>query len=135
MCAKKMLWKVLIVDDDFLNRKLILDILKNHAQCDVAVNGYEAIEAYNLSIRENKYYDVILLDIAMPDLDGIAVLHKIRENEARSGIKLGEGVPIIMTTAYVDPVVDAFNKGCDDYIVTPIDPEGLINKIKEKVRK
>jgi len=129
------MWKILVVDDDFVSRKLMLEILKDKAKCDVAATGREAIEAYNVSIRENDIYDLILLDISMPDIEGLEVLKKIRENEERAGILLGEGIPIIMVTAHEEPYITAFNRGCDDYMLKPINASVLLGKIKGKLQK
>ena len=127
------MWKVLVVDDDFVNRKLLTAILNGRAKCDVAANGQEALEAYRYSLKQNTPYDIILLDIAMPDVNGIEVLKTIRKMEEENGVKFGEGIPIIMVTAYKEPFLQAFNKGCDDYILKPIDGEQLIVKIEEKL--
>lgn len=129
------MWKVLVVDDNFVNRKFLVEILKGKAVCDVAANGNEALVAYDLSVKEDRPYDAILLDIAMPEMDGIQVLEKIRGNERSRGIMLGDGIPVIMVTAYKQPFMDAFNKGCDDYLLKPIDPDVLINKIEEKINR
>lgn len=126
------MWKVLVVDDEFVNRKLILEILKERAECDQAINGAEALTAYKGAIKARRPYDVILLDIAMPDIDGLTVLQKIRIMERKAGISFGAGVPIIMITAYKEPFLDAFHKGCDDYILKPINADDLIAKIEEK---
>lgn len=126
------MYKILVVDDNFANRQLIIEILKDLADCDIAVNGKEAIEAYNKSLNGNKY-DLILLDIAMPEIDGIEFLKILRQNEKNAGIELGDGIPIIMITAYKEPVIEAFNYGCDDYILKPVDADILIEKIKEKL--
>lgn len=127
------MWKVLIVDDDFVNRKLLAEILKDKADCDVAADGQEAIEAYELSLSNTSQYDVVLLDIAMPGTDGLDVLNYIREKEESMGVLLGCGLPIIMVTAYKEPFLDAFNKGCDDYVLKPINADHLIHKIREKI--
>jgi len=126
------MWKILIVDDAFANRQLILEILKEVAQCDVASNGKEAIEAVNYA-RDKDAYDLILLDIAMPEVNGLEFLHLLRETEKNAGIDLGEGVPVIMVTAHKKPFIEAFNEGCDDYILKPIDAGKLIQKIKDKL--
>lgn len=123
----------MIVDDNFVNRKLLLEILKNTAQCDVASNGKEGVEAYRLAIQENKPYHLILLDVAMPEMDGLEVLRTIRSYEQSQGVTLGEGIPIIMVTAFKDPVFDAFNKGCDDYMLKPIQADVLIDKIIQRL--
>ena len=127
------MWRILVVDDDFISRKLISEILKEKANCDVAVNGNEAIEAYNLSLKDNTPYDLILLDISMPEVDGIKVLKTIREMETQKGVTLGDGIPIIMVTAYEKPFVESFKEGCDDYILKPIKADVIIKKIEEKL--
>jgi len=126
--------KILIVDDNFANRQLIIEILRKHAVCDVAVNGEEAIEAYNLSLRsKSERYDVILLDIEMPGLDGLEFLKLLREQEGKIGICVGKGVSVIMVTAYKEHFIDAFRTGCDDYLLKPIVPARLLKKINEKL--
>lgn len=129
------MWKILVVDDNFVNRKLLIETLKDKAYCEVAANGKEAIEAYELSIKEFRPYDLILLDIKMPGIDGLEVLQNIRENERSRNIMLGEGIPIIIVTAYKQPLLEAFNRGCDDYLLKPIVPETLIKKIEKKISK
>ena len=123
------------MDDNFVNRKLIMEIFRDKAECDLAANGVEAIEAYNLSNRNNTPYDAILLDIAMPGMDGVEVLKLIRDNEGKVGIPLGRGVPIIMVTAHKQPFVDSFKEGCDDYVLRPIDARELMDKIKKAMGK
>ena len=126
------MWRILIVDDNFSNRKLLLDILEDHARCDVAANGREAIDAFNQSVPDTPY-QLILLDIAMPEVNGLEVLKMIRDAEKKSGIELGDGIPVIMVTAYKQPFIEAFDRGCDDYILKPIDPDELVQKIKDKI--
>jgi len=125
--------KVLMAEDDFISRKMLLGILKNKADCDIASNGLEVLEAYYCSVEENLSYDVILLDIEMPLMDGLEVLSEIRKDEKKRGVMLGKGIPIIITTSHKQPTLEAFNKGCDDYMMKPIDAQTLIEKIEEKV--
>lgn len=126
--------RILVVDDDFVSRKLMVEMLKTSAECDTAANGTEAIEAYNYSIRNNAPYDLIILDISMPGMNGIEVLKKIRENEEKARVMVGEGIPIVVVTAYHETFLDAFNKGCDDYMLKPIKKDDLIAKIDSKLR-
>ena len=78
--------KTLIVDDDFTNRLLLQEILKVHGPVHVAVNGKEAVEAV-AAARDNKEdpYDLICLDIMMPEMDGQEDLKIIRADEDRAG--------------------------------------------------
>jgi len=121
--------KILIVDDNFENRQLLAEILREVAVCDFAASGKEAIEAYNLSLQKSEPYSLILLDIELPEVNGLEILNKIRESEQNTGIALGDGIPIIIVTAYEKRFIEAFEKGCDDYILKPIDTTILLNKI------
>ena len=129
------MWRVLVVDDDFLNRKLILDILKGKAECDVAANGQEALTAYAHSLKKKEPYQVVLLDVSMPEVDGMEVLKSIRADEAKRGIRLGTGIPVIMVTGHKEFFMNSFSTGCDDYILKPFSPAALLGKVEEKIRK
>ena len=126
------MWNILIVDDNLENRELLAEVLRDIAHCDLASSGHEAIKKYDESLKTKKYH-VILLDIMMPEIDGLEILRIIRKNERTNGIELGDGVPVIMVTAHKRPFLDAFYQGCTDYILKPVDPLKLIKKIEEKV--
>lgn len=127
--------RILVVDDNAKNCELVVESLTDIVQCDVAVSGEEALVAYNKKIESSDPYALILLDIAMPGIDGIDVLKAIRVKEELRGVRLGYGTPVIMVTAYKEPFRNAFNNGCDDYILKPIDPDALVEKVKEKLNK
>lgn len=127
--------RILIVDDNFENRQLLAEILREVAECDFAATGKEAIDAYNLSLQKGDPYGLILLDIELPGMNGLEILEKIRESEKNAGIPLGEGITIIIVTAYEKRFLEAFNRGCDDYILKPIDTTILLNKIAERIGK
>jgi two-component system chemotaxis response regulator CheY len=93
------MWRVLIVDDNFVNRSF------SWQYCAITLNatrveGTEAVEAYTISLNEGEPYDIILLDIAMPEVDGIQVLDTVRSMESKRGVLVGEGIPVIMVTAF-----------------------------------
>jgi len=127
------MYRILIVDDNFENRQLLAEILREVSECDFAANGLEAVEAYNLSLKKDPY-NLILLDIEMPGINGLEILKKIRESEESAGITLGNGIPIIIVTAYEKRFTEAYNNGCDDYILKPIDPDILVKKIEQKIK-
>jgi CheY-like chemotaxis protein len=127
--------RILIVDDNFENRQLLAEILREVAECDFAATGKEAIDAYNLSLQKHNPYSLILLDLELPGTSGLDILEKIRESEKNAGIPLGEGIIIMIVTAYEKRFLEAFNRGCDDYILKPIDPNTLLTKIAEKISK
>ncbi len=127
------MWNVLVVDDEADNRKLLVGILEEHAKCATASSGKEAYESFQASLREKKPYDLILLDVAMPEMDGIELLNQIRTFEKGQNIRLGKGIPIIMVTAHSNTFMKSFNGGCDDYILKPVDADKLLEKIKKKI--
>ncbi len=125
--------RFLIVEDDFTSRLMLQRIVKPYAQCDLAVNGEEALEAFKLAHQENQPYDLILMDIMMPIKDGQQALLEIREHERSMGLSPKNEVRVIMLTALGDPknVVDAYYKGgASSYLVKPIDKGLLLEVIR-----
>ena len=125
--------KILIVDDDFTNRKILSKYLSGYGQCDMAVDGKEAVAAFKSALDEWEAYDLICLDIMMPEMDGQEALKQIRQYEAEKNINGLDTVKILMTTALDDSdnIKTAFREQCEGYLVKPIDKQKLIEKIKE----
>ncbi len=123
--------KMLIVEDDFLSRKLMMACLGGHGTCDIAVNGEEAIAAFDQALFDNEPYDLITLDIMMPGMNGQDVLKHIRKTEESHRIHHDDAVRIIMTTALKDSnsVMEAFKSQCDAYLIKPIDISAFQNKL------
>ncbi len=117
--------RILLVEDNLLNRDTTLLMLKPFAgTVDTASNGSEAME----KLRESEY-DLILMDIVMPVMDGIEAAEKIREKEAGSG----KHVPVIAITAnaMIGDKELCLSSGIDDYISKPFHPEMLLEKISQ----
>lgn len=132
--AKKANLNILIVEDDFMVRQVIRDILEEYGTSDIAVNGEEALQAFRVAWRKKKPYDLICMDIMMPVLDGNEALTEIREVEKSMGIHGPDEVKVIMITALDDAktVVKAYSKGgATSYIVKPIEKERLIHEMGE----
>ncbi|UZP65956.1 response regulator [Desulfovibrio mangrovi] len=124
--------RFLIVEDDFTSRKFMQSILSPYGECDIAVNGREAVEAFMASL-EGPEYDLICLDIMMPEMDGQEALRHIREIEKSKGIRSADEVKVVMTTALDDPknVVEAYYKGgATSYVPKPIDRHLFIQLLK-----
>jgi two-component system chemotaxis response regulator CheY len=130
---KKSGLKILIVEDDFTCRKLLQSFLSGYGDCFVAINGREAIEAVKDSIEEGQPYDMICLDIMMPEVDGHEALESIRRIESEHGIMGLDGVKVIITSALDDStnVVGAFRTGCEAYIVKPISKRNLLDEMEK----
>ena len=125
--------RILIAEDDFASRKFMLRFLSKYGECDVTVDGIEAVEAFTMALEENEGYDLICLDIMMPGMDGYQALTKIREIEKEKLIPECESVKIIMTTALSEGknVTKAFDLGCTAYAGKPIDQDKFENVMKK----
>jgi two-component system chemotaxis response regulator CheY len=126
--------KVLIVEDDFVSRRLLQKMLADFGECDIAVDGAEAVEAFKLSMQDGPRYDLICLDIMMPKMNGQEVLKTIRRIEREQEVSPQDEVKIIMTTALDSPqnVIEAYYQGgCTSYLVKPIEKQKLIYTLKE----
>lgn len=124
--------KCLIVEDNFTARKLLTMYLSSWADCDIAVDGNEAVVAFRQALDEKEPYDLICLDIMMPNMDGRQALKAIRKIESENGIGGLDGVKVIMTTALGDPgnVIGSFREGCEAYIVKPVKKDKLLQEIQ-----
>jgi len=115
--------KILVVEDNEDNFYLIRFILEN--------NGFEVIEARNgnsgveLAIKEKP--DLIIMDIQLPDINGLEVTKKIRSS------KVDRSLPIVAITSYAmtGDKENALAAGCNGYIEKPIDPENILAEINK----
>lgn len=119
---------ILIAEDDYVSRRFMLKLLSQYGECDVTVDGMEAIDVFMMSLDEGKYYDLICLDIMMPEVDGLKALKTIRKLEIERGVPEDKRAKIIMTTALnaTDQILDAFESGSEAYSVKPINTEKLL---------
>ncbi len=122
----------LIVEDDLTSRLLLQAFLSRYGECHVAVNGKEAVEAFRMSRQSGRAYDLICMDIMMPEKDGKAALAEIRAMEEAGGTLSTSGVKVIMITALDDVknVVDSFRALCDAYVFKPVDTAQLLGHLK-----
>jgi len=113
--------KVLVVDDDAINRKLIVKILEK--------KGFEAVEAGNgveaLTALNTNDIDIILLDIVMPVMDGIEFLKQMKTNSKYIDI------PVIILTTDDTKKDDVFTYGANDIIIKPVSPVNLLEKMEK----
>lgn len=125
--------RILVVEDDFISRRLLCRYLEPFGECDVAINGKEAVAAVKIALEEDQNYDLICLDIMMPEMGGQEALTVVREMENDHGVSVGNGSKIIMTTAMEDSknVRSAFKSSADGYVVKPIEKKKFIETLKD----
>lgn len=119
--------RILVVEDSELNIKLILNIFKNaNLHCDIAVNGKEAIESFNL-----RDYDIILMDCELPEMDGYEATKEIRVLEGEI-----KHTPIIAMTANVlnEDKEKCYQAGMDDYLSKPININQLFEILSKYIK-
>ena len=91
--------KILLAEDDFVTRKFMANFLSKYGDCDVTVDGMEAVDAFMLALEEDEPYDLVCLDIMMPVMDGYQALMGIRNIEKERNIPEDKQVKVIMATA------------------------------------
>ena len=124
--------RFLVVDDDFQSRSILQRLLQPHGLTEVAIDGEECVEAFRLALRSGEPYDLITLDILMPNSNGQQALREIREIEKEEGVSSDNAVKVIMISGLDDvkEVHDAFFLGnATSYIVKPIDKKILFEEM------
>ena len=125
--------KILLAEDDLVTRKFMQNFLSNYGECDVTVDGMEAVDAFMMAMEEGEPYDLVCLDIMMPVMDGYQALLGIRNLEKERNIAEEDAVKGIMTTALNDEknVKMEFDLGCTIYSGKPIDKEKFEMALKK----
>lgn len=130
--------KTLIVEDDFASRLFLKKIADLFGEADTVINGLEAVSAFKLAWEDNSPYDIVFMDIMMPEMDGNEAIQMIRQYEKDIGVNELDQVTIVMTTAYGDPqnVFKAYKEGMvANYLTKPINKKDIMsiyNAIIEK---
>ena len=115
--------KVLVVDDaQFMRMRAVKLLTQSGYECVEAANGVEAMQRY----KEEKP-DAVMLDITMPDMDGLEALKQLR--------KMDPGAKIAMVTAMGQQsiVMEAIKNGAKDFVVKPFDPNRVLNAVQKMI--
>jgi two-component system chemotaxis response regulator CheY len=126
--------RTLIAEDELSSRQILTAMLAEHGNCDVAVNGLEAIQACGIALERGAPYDLVLMDIMMPYLSGLEALERIRQMERERGVPAREAMKVIMITSINDPkaAAQAFFRGdALSYLVKPVDKGLLLQEIRK----
>jgi two-component system chemotaxis response regulator CheY len=126
--------KCLIVDDDELGRELIVHYLDGVAECDMASNGALAVEMFRAAFELGSPYELIILDIVMPEMDGNMAAKEIRLIEKEWGVSINNGVTIIVLSSLNTPadVIQAYvSARSAAHLLKPVQPDKLIATLKK----
>ena len=125
--------KILLAEDDFVTRKFMTGFLSKYGECDVTVDGSEAVDAFMMALEDDEPYDLVCLDIMMTVMDGYQALMGIRNLEKERNVPQDKAAKVIMTTALNDEknVKMAFELGCTVYSGKPIDQDKFEQVLKK----
>ena len=125
--------RALIVDDDFYSRVMLHDMLRPVAECHIAVNGEEAVGAFKKALEDGRPYDLVCMDLMMPEMDGQQALREMRGFEDDRGLGDVQRCKVVVISMLEDSreTNDAFFLGgADCFLVKPIDEERLMAELR-----
>jgi two-component system, chemotaxis family, chemotaxis protein CheY len=125
--------KTLVVEDVCMMRNLLKRLLSPYGKCDTVEDGREALIKFNQAWTSEDKYDVIFLDLMLPEISGDEVLKEIRDLENYMGVKSKEQVKIIICSALSDyeNVIKVVKSQCDAYISKPFDKKTIFKTLKK----
>ena len=125
--------RILLAEDDFVTRKFMTNFLSKYGDCDVTVDGMEAVDAFMMAMDEDDPYDLVCLDIMMPVMDGYQALIGKKKKKKERGIPQDKAVKVIMATALNEEknVKMAFDLGCTIYSGKPINQDRFEQALKK----
>ena len=97
--------KTLVTDDDFICRVLLQKLLSSYGEVHIAINGAEAVKAVRIAIDNGEPYNLICLDIMMPEMDGQEALKQIRKVEEENGI-----IENVVSYSFIHDLSKSFTK-------------------------
>ena len=124
--------KILVVDDELVSREKLQKILKEVGECESVMDGRSAVEACRDAWENSSPFDLVILDILMPEMDGTEALRTIRRIEDESDIPDDKRAKIFMVTTQSDKetIMACVKAGCDDFITKPFTYDTVIGKMQ-----
>jgi two-component system chemotaxis response regulator CheY len=126
--------KSLVVEDDLIFNRILRGMLSRYGSCESITNGQEAVYLFLRAHENGTPFDLILMDIMMPEMDGLQAVQIIREKEALMNIPVTQKVKIIMATALSDPrtvIKGLYESDADSYLVKPVSVKILTDELRK----
>ena len=126
--------KSLVVDDELVSRSKLQKIMESFGHCDVVDNGDRAVLAVIMALNSDQPYDLILMDIMMPIMDGHEALQRIRQVEKERGVAPGNEARVLVISSLEDQknVCRAFFRGlASGYLTKPVNKESILKALQE----
>lgn len=123
--------RILIVDDDAAGLKVMALFMKPYGNVETSTNSFDALKLIDHAIRKNEPYDLFLLDIMMPEMNGHELLVEIRKREDKSTIKNQSRIIMVSALSDADNIMEAFTGKCDSYVIKPVRMEKLYSELEK----
>lgn len=125
--------RILVVDDELVSRKKMEIIMSSFGECVAVDSGETALIVFEAALADKKPFDLITLDVSMPQMDGTEVLFEIRKTEQQHSLSKDKRSKVIMVTAQSDKdtVITCIQAGCDSYVVKPFDRASITGRLVE----
>lgn len=126
--------KILIADDEVENTEVLQRMIKPIGSSIIVKNGIEALESFKQEMLDGKPFDLVLMDIMMPEMDGKEAVRHIRDFEEQNGVLPTHQAKVFMVTCLdsAEDIMESFySSGCTDYITKPFTRKELFRKLQD----
>ena len=123
--------RILVAEDVKLIQKMLRRLLEPYGEITIAATGKEAYQEFQKTLQNKNYFDLICLDINIPEINGLDVLKNIRAAEKLNHVPLKDRAKIVIVSSSndADVVMKAIKFGCDGYIVKPFSKEKIVAEL------
>ena len=124
--------RILIAEDDLASARYMEGLMARHGECLIVSDGEQAVAAFEAALDEGRPFQLVCLDIMMPQKSGQEALQEIRALEQQRGVKSSQETKVVMTTALGDvrSVMGAYKEGATAYVTKPIMPERMFETLR-----
>ena len=121
--------RILVIEDEYVALTKMVDMMSEYGPSDAATNGSQALELFRVAMLQGQPYDLITIDIELPDMNGIQLLHELNEREASTGKRAVKFIVSVASTTR--NILQAAANHCDAFIVKPVKRAVLAEKMEQ----